>query len=245
MAEDGTLAGPRLGRYRRRAGGLTALTLACFLAAPALAGVTAACRVPDLYLRFPTDLKRTERLIDLKRPIRILVVGPAIEGPSVTERRHPHLAQALGQRLPDVAFEILDGWHGERIADEDFDRLRSEVAETQPDLILWQVGTPDALASSDLEEFGGVLTRAAQWAKDQGIDFVFIDPPYLPHVPHEPLYGKMVLAISTVSDGARINLFRRYAAMQYLERAQPKPGTQRPHCMSELLAEAIVRAVTR
>jgi hypothetical protein len=55
----------------------------------------------------------------------------------------------------------------------------------------------------------------------------------------------MVLAISAASDEARINLFRRYAAMQYLERTPAKPGTQRPHCMSELLAEAIVRAITR
>jgi hypothetical protein len=54
----------------------------------------------------------------------------------------------------------------------------------------------------------------------------------------------MVLAIGNVSDEARINLFRRYAAMQYLDRTPAKPG-QRPHCMSELLAEAIVRAVTR
>jgi acyl-CoA thioesterase-1 len=243
MAEDGTVSNGRIGRSRG-AGALTALALACLAASPALAGMTAACRVPDPYLRFPSDLTRTERLIDLKRPIRILVVGPAIEGPSVTERRHPHLAQALLQKLPSVAFEIIDGWHGARIAEEDFDRLRGEVAEKQPDLILWQVGTPDALASSDPEEFGEVLTRAAQWAKDQGVDFVFIDPPYLPHVRHEPLYGKIVLAISTVSDLARINLFRRYAAMQYLERMPARPG-QRAYCMSELLAEAIVRAVTR
>jgi acyl-CoA thioesterase-1 len=244
MANERSLSTKPLGRSRRRAG-LTALALACLLATPSVAGVTAACRVPDPYLRFPVNLKRTEHVINLNRPIRILVVGPAIEGPGVTENRHPHLAQALRQRLRGVNFEILDGWHGAHVAEEDFDRLRTEVAETHPDLILWQVGTPDALASSDPGEFGEVLTRAAQWAKDEGIDFVFIDPPYVPHVPHEPLYGKMVLAISTVSDGARINLFRRYAAMQYLERVAAKLGGQRPPCMSELLAEAIVRAMTR
>lgn len=212
---------------------------------PATAGVTVACRVPDPYLHFPTDLKRTERLMDLKRPIRILVVGPAIEGPEVIEKRHSRLLAALQQRLPGVGFELLDGWHGWRVAEEDFDRLRSEVAEAKPDLILWEVGTPDALASSDPGEFGDVLVRAANWAKSRDIDFVFIDPPFLPHVPHEPLYGKMVLAISAASSQARVNLFRRYAAMQYLERMQGKIGAPHPHCMSELLAEAIVRSVTR
>jgi hypothetical protein len=201
--------------------------------------------VPDPYLHFPTDLKRTERLIDRNRPIRILVVGPAIEGPDVVERRHSHLAMALRQRLPGVAFEILDGWHASRVAEEDFDRLRNEVDQTQPDLILWEVGTRDALAASDPQEFGEVLTRAAEWAKSRDIDFVFIDPPYLPHVNHETLFGRMVRTISAVSDGARVNLFHRYAAMQFLNRDQSPPDTPRPHCMSELLAEAIVRAVTR
>ncbi|SDR50516.1 hypothetical protein SAMN05444161_4862 [Rhizobiales bacterium GAS191] len=210
-----------------------------------MAGVAPACRVPDPYIHFGTNLQRTERLIDLKRPIRILVVGPAIEGPEVIERRHSHLAQALVQRLPGVDFALLNGWHGSRVAEEDFDRLRSEVAETKPDLILWEVGTPDALAASDPEEFGDVLIRAARWVKAQDIDFVFIDPPYLPHVRHEPLYGKMVRTISAVSVEARVNLFRRYAAMEYLDRAPLKAGAGRPHCMSELLAEAIVRAVTR
>ena len=243
MATNGKTSGSE--PCRRNRVWLSGLGLALLLATPALAGVTAACRVPDPYLHFPTDLKRTERLIDLNRPIRILVVGPAIEGPDVIERRHSHLAQALHQRLPGVDFEILDGWHASRVAEEDFDRLRNEVAQTQPDLILWEVGTRDALAASNPQEFGEVLTRAAEWAKSRDIDFVFIDPPYLPHVNHETLFGRMVRTISAVSDGARVNLFHRYAAMQFLNRDESPPNAPHPHCMSELLAEAIVRAVTR
>jgi hypothetical protein len=221
------------------------LTLLTIAPAPARAAVNALCRVPDAYLHFPTKLKRTGRLIDAKRAIRILVVGPAIEGPEVTERRHLHLAQALAQHLPGVQFVILDSWHGARVAEEDFDRLRGEVEAVRPDLILWEVGTADALASSDPAEFSGVLARAALWARERDIDFIFIDPPYLPRVGHETLYARMVGAISTVSRDIRANLFRRYASMQYLQRVIVKPGTPRPHCMSELLAEAILRAVTR
>ena len=260
MAENRTKEGRRNGRpgdrVRRgapvfRFAALVALLAAALAGAlagwalPAAAGVAPGCRVPDPYIHFSTDLPRTERLVDLKRPIRTLVVGPAIEGPEVIERRHSHLLAALQQRLPAANFELLEGWHGSRVAEEDFDRLRSEVADTKPDLILWEVGTPDALAASDPQDFGDVLTRAASWAKSQDIDVVFIDPPYVPRVSHEPLYGKMVRAINAVSVQARVNLFRRYAAMEYLERAPISTGAPRPHCMSELLAEAIVRAVTR
>ena len=212
---------------------------------PALAGIGAACRVPEPYLRFPVGLERTQQLIDLKRPIRVLVIGPAIEGSEVIEKRRSRLAEALAQRLPQATFELIDGWHASRVASEDFDRLRHELSDAQPDLVLWQVGTSDALAASDPEEFGGVLVRAAHWAKAHQVDFVLIDPPYLPQARREQAYGKMVGTIGAVSDTTRVDLFRRYAAMQYLDKASVRPGVERPHCMSELLAEAIMRAVKR
>lgn len=227
-----------------------ALVLAMgLLTGEASAGVSAGCRIPDVFLNLPQDLSRTERLVDRDRPVRIFVLGPAIGGPQLVERRRTRLQQELERRLPGVAFEFLDEGQSAGFAWDDFSRIRQEVARAEPDLVLWQVGTSDALASVDPDRFGDTLLSAAEWLKGRGIDFILIDPPFVPRVGHEDLYWRIVGKISEVSDRAGLNLFRRYAAMQYLEQqklsAVPPDAATRRVCMSELVAEAIVKAVTR
>lgn len=214
--------------------------------------LSANCRVPDVYLKLPGHLPRTERLADRDRPVRVMVFGPAIGGPNLSPKRRSRLEHELERRLGGVQFTILDeGSAPQRLAQDDFERMRAEVSEQEPDLVLWQVGTPDAMAAIDAEAFGTTLSRAARWLKNRGIDFVLIDPPFDPRVQHEKLYWKIVGKIGEVSDHNGFNVFRRYAAMQYLEAQKPEPrnapafAANRRACMSELVAEAIVRAVLR
>jgi hypothetical protein len=258
--QDGDAPARRGGRAARTGALTGALGFAALLAfglsvsisAPALAEVSARCRVPDVYVALPADLKRTERLIDRERPVRLLVLGPSIGGPGpLPEQRRTRLHQELSKRLPAVKFEFVDDGPPSGLAQNDFNNLRAAVSSGEPDLVLWQVGAPDALAMADPEEFGRTLKDAADWLKARNVDFILIDPPFAPSVRHEKLYWRIVGKIREVSDRAGLNLFRRYAAMQYLEferqklREEPADAGSRRVCMSELVAEAIVRAVTR
>jgi hypothetical protein len=235
----------------RQAGALLCVLAIALVAHPAQAGVSAGCRIPDVFLNLPGDLSRTERLVDRDRPVRIFVLGPAIGGTQLNEKRRTRLQLELERRLPGIAFDFVDGGQAAGFAWDDFSRIRQEVARAEPDLVLWQVGTSDALASVDPDRFGDTLLQAADWLKGRGIDFVLIDPPFVPRVEHEDLYWRIVGKISEVSDKAGLNLFRRYAAMQYLSVEQqklvavPPDAATRRVCMSELVAEAIVKAVTR
>ena len=253
MEQDGSYSafcGDAIRRLGARLGLSLALGLALF-SGPASAMISAGCRIPDVFLNLPADLKRTERLVDRDRPVRIFVVGPAIGGSPLTEKRRNRLLLELERRLPGISFEIVDDGQPAGFAWDDFSRIRSEVGRTEPDLVLWQVGTSDALAAVDADRFGDVLLQAADWLKGKGIDFILIDPPFLPQVQHEQLYWRIVGKISEVSEKANLNLFRRYAAMQYLTLEQqklsalPLDAASRRGCMSELVAEAIVKAVTR
>jgi acyl-CoA thioesterase-1 len=220
--------------------------------APAAWGATSrTCRVPDVYLTLQSDLDRTESLVDGKRPVRVLVLGPEIGAPLFSERKRSRLEQELSRRLPGVPFTIVDDGPATGTAELDFERIRSEASRTEPDLLIWQVGTSDALAHADPERFGAVLNDAVKWLKERRIDLVLLDPPFVPNVDHEHIYWKIVGKISEVSDSEGVALFRRYAATQYLEVQQQKSGgaqgspDQQRICMPELLAEAIVRSVTR
>ncbi len=59
------------------------------------------------------------------------------------------------------------------------ERLKAEVAEIKPDLIVWQVGTNDAVARIDPEVFGQELRDTLTWLDTHNIDVVLIDPQYV------------------------------------------------------------------
>ncbi|HVV91868.1 MAG TPA: hypothetical protein VHD15_00470 [Hyphomicrobiales bacterium] len=208
-----------------------------------------ACRVPEVYLTFPSALRHTRRLIDRHHSVRVLVVGHALV-PAVPTRRG-RLEKELERRLPGSDFVIIDDRGAIGLAADVFGRIQSEVFDTEPDLVVWEVGASDAVAAADPASLGATIRDAAHWLRERNIDLVLVDPPFVPELAYEHIYWPIVGEIGAVSDRAGINLLRWYAVMQYWdirnvrgEHRQALLAGKRP-CMPELLAEAIARAATR
>src|SRR5690606_28661948 len=127
-----------------------------------------------------------------------------------------------------------------------FERIRALVAEKSPDLLIWQVGTRDAMANSDVEEFEDTLGQASDWIESRGADLILVDPPFVPHVRHERIYTPYIGEIGEMSRSDGVAVLRRYAALQYLDAEAARfriAVDERPRCVPELMADAIVRAV--
>jgi hypothetical protein len=201
------------------------------------AGFSPHCRVPDAYLQFSGALERTEELVLRKRPVRILILAPGAQGAEALET-------ALEGRLPGVAFDVSASL-APGLAEDDFERMRTVVSRTEPDLVIWQVGVGDAMASSNIDEFEIVLDQASAWIDRKGPDLLFVDPPFVPHVKHERLYVPFVGEIEQVSKSEAVPVIRRYASMQYIaQQAQlARSGLDQKPCVAELMAEAITRSV--
>lgn len=214
----------------------------------ALAGISPNCKVPEAILNLPAPLTRTAQAAATARVVRIAVIGPGLSGPVLSERRRAKLQHELEARLPNVRVDILDEGRGAALIGDDFDQLRKSISRTDPDLVVWQIGTPDAVAGIDPDKFAETLSRATDWLKAQSTDFILMDPAFVPSVDHEKLYLDIVNRIGASADGAGINLFRRYAATQFLDNARQQahaaddPSLRRA-CTPELLAEAIARAM--
>lgn len=223
------------------------LLLAALLPLPAHAGMSGTCRVPDIYLTFNNALPRTTRLIDRSAPVRILVIGPQMDERVLSARKLSKLAQELHTRLPKARFTILEEDAVPGLAREDFERIRAAVERTEPDLLVWQVGSGDALAGTSEDSFSDTLDAAAEWLKGRDIDLILVDPPFLPNVRHERRYGRIVQQIDTLSDKERLNVLQQYGATTYLF-SSPQSGARGEKgrlCLPELLAEAIVRSALR
>lgn len=212
-----------------------------------------------MFLTFDSDLKHTGRLVDRSAPVRILLIGAQPDRPALSPQKRSRLEEELNRRLPDIVFTIIDDGPPPGLAREDFQRIRTAIEQWEPDLVIWQVGTGDALAATAPEDFAQTLEQAADYLKGRDIDLVLIDPPFVPQVPHERLFGRIVNQIDELSDQEKMNVVQQYAATNYLF-THPLPPTaangatpaltttpeqRRRLCMPELIAEAIVRAATR
>ena len=52
------------------------------------------------------------------------------------------------------------------------------AGETEPDLIVWQVGINDALAQAEITAFAEALDEILAWFRSHDIDAVLVEPPY-------------------------------------------------------------------
>lgn len=141
------------------------------------------------------------------------------------------------------------GRGGERAA-ETLRRLKREVADRDPHLVVWQVGTNDALSDVDAREFAATLEDGVAWLRRRGVDVVLVDPQYFAGVPHEGVYAAFVAAVGDVAARTGTPLLRRYAIMRaWAEAAPDRPmlAADGFHmndagyaCLAELLADGIL-----
>src|SRR5215218_765135 len=121
---------------------------------------------------------------------RVLLDGPTLNvlavGPSAVTRRGDRggtapfpvrLQQELERVLPGVDVSVTGGRLGE-ITARATDTLMHLVGEVEPDLIVWQVGTNDALAHAEIAPFAEALDVSLKWLRSHEVDVILVEPPY-------------------------------------------------------------------
>jgi lysophospholipase L1-like esterase len=128
--------------------------------------------------------------------------------------------------------------------------MKREVALERPDLVVWQVGTNDALGRVDVKRFKQGLRATLAWLNSQKIDVVLVDPQYGADLVKDEHYERVVKAIAEVAREARVLLVDRFEAMRevalqrgdgfYLTADKLHLNDKGHRCMAEQLARSIV-----
>ncbi|WP_425324677.1 SGNH/GDSL hydrolase family protein [Methylobacterium soli] len=209
------------------------------------------CRVPGSKLYTLAKLRAVKAALKEKRPVRVLAVGSTSAGPGASATYPMKLETALERSLPDVDVVVeARGLQGE-IASGAAERLRSMVADVEPDLVIWQVGTHDALARVELDAFGDALDETVKWIKSHEMDVVLVDPLYTASLADDAYYNSVVRKVQEVAAREGVPLVQRYEAMRYLSaRAEKSEG----HMLGSrfrlndlglrCMAEHVTRAIT-
>jgi lysophospholipase L1-like esterase len=204
--------------------------------------------------RFRRPLRALSRAVRAKRSVRVLAIGSSstvgVGASSPSAAYVARLETSLEGSLKGMDFDVINRGESGEVAQGAADRMKREVEETRPDLVVWQVGTNDALRHVGIDRFVSCLKTTLAWLAENKIDVVLIDPQYGDALAKDAHYEKVVTAVAEVAREARVLLVDRFEAMRELQRER---GDQfylasdklhlndRGHrCMAEQLARAIV-----
>jgi acyl-CoA thioesterase-1 len=211
-------------------------------------GLSAECLVPDTELFALAPLEVVKTALDEKRPVKILVLGSsAMSALGTGSANYPAwLEHELERLLPGSDFVMEHRALSGEVLEDASDRIKNIVAEVEPDLVIWKVGTPEMLARVGAQEFAQSLSETVKWLKEHDIDVVLVDPQYIASLADDPSYKRVVASVEAVARADAVPLVFRSKAVRYLTEQRANAG-QNPFQMNELgyrcMAEHVVRAV--
>lgn len=242
---------------------LAALALAAAAAAtpvipqeqmPALSPV---CDAPSADIATPAPLPRLTQRLEAKQQLRILAIGSSSTwGVGATSHRktYPSQLQAILQSaLKGARANIVNRGVSGEIAQTTAERLRTEVAIERPDVVLWQVGTNDALARVPAHDFERTVASTIEWLKENNIDVVIVGLQYTPKFARDDHYFAIREALRRAASGQDVPYVRRYDAMQFIAKAAGRPEMMTDDelhlndtgykCMAEHVARAVIASL--
>jgi acyl-CoA thioesterase I len=201
----------------------------------------------------PAPLPHLAAALQARSTIRVLAIGASSTlrtSPTSGPRNYPAKLESILER----AFAGLDviiinrGVSGE-VAATTAERLKVQVALEKPQLVLWQVGTNDALARVPAQEFAETVRDTVQWLKEHQIDTVLVGLQYALRVSKDDDYLAIRRALREVANTENVPLVRRFEAMQFIEESHDRAGASGEEarlddpgyeCMAEHIARAMV-----
>ncbi len=150
--------------------------------------------------------------------LRVLAIGSSTTagvGASSPAAAYPaQLKHEIERRHAGVTVSMAASGIGGETAMEAMFRLQTEIDRWQPDLVVWQVGTNDALADVAENDFRAVIERGVGAAGMAGADLVLVDPQFFPAIDRPERYERFVAIVAEVGQRNKVAVLGRYALMK-------------------------------
>ena len=202
------------------------------------------------------QLPHTSAALSQKHDLRIVAVGSSSTagiGASGPARTYPaQLDAILEQRFPGTRIDVVNKGIGGETAAGTLARLDRDVLSLRPDLVIWQLGTNDALRNVDAKAFGAQAVEGIRRIRESGADLLLLEPQFLPKQAGNATYAAYVDAVRALGAAHGLPVFRRSEVMKYwLDTRQFTPATMLSsdqlhmtdasyYCLARLMADAIV-----
>jgi lysophospholipase L1-like esterase len=177
------------------------------------------CRTPKGGMKAMGALPHVASKLVAGKPVVIVAFGSSSTegyGSTAPEFTYPNrLAAQLHRAYPSANITVLNRGKGGEDAPEMMARLQSEVINSKPDLVIWQVGTNAVLRNLDPGETGKMVEDGVARIQAAGADLVLVDPQYSPLVNTRPEgTSKMVSLLHKVAELRKVGIFPRFEVMK-------------------------------
>ncbi len=224
---------------------------------PEISVLSVQCAVPLASIAAPTPLQRMTQRLESKQPLRILAIGSSSTwgvGASTYKRNYPsQLERILEKTWKGLEVEIINRGVSGEMAATTAGRLISEAALVRPDLVLWQLGTNDAIARISVESFTETVRSTVRMLRKNNIDVVLVGLQYTPRYARDEHYIAVRKALVKVAEEENLLYVRRYQAMEFIARTKTNHRMMADdnfhlndlgyQCMAEHIAQAVIASL--
>jgi lysophospholipase L1-like esterase len=193
-------------------------------------------------------------------PVVIIAFGSSSTvgyGTTSPEFTYPNrLAAQLRRQYPTAEITVVNRGRSGEDAPEMMKRLKAEVLDMNPDLVIWQVGTNAVLRNLDPGETAKLVEEGVARIQAAGADLVLVGPQYSPRVNERAeSASKMVNLLGKVAQLRHVGLFPRFEVMRDWHEKQSIPidnfviadGLHMTDwgyaCFAQLLGDDIIKSV--
>jgi lysophospholipase L1-like esterase len=200
-----------------------------------------------------TGLPNVAAALSKRKTLRILSFGAAPG--RVTSRGGTYtgvIEAMLAQALKGIEVTIVNRGVSGELAAGAAARMRNEVALEEPDLVLWQVGTNDALAYIPVADFAATLSEQIAWLKEHKVDVVLVGLQFAHRVAQEPHYVAIRDTLRKIAAAENVPVVRFYEAIEIVSGASEgqlpnadefERNEEGYNCLAQYVARAITLGV--
>ena len=186
------------------------------------------------------------------KSIKILSIGAsAAAGRRSTRGGYTRLIEQILERaVKGIDVTVINRGVSGELAANAASRIKTEVAFTHPDLVLWQVGTNDALAYVPLSQISASVEDTVRWLRRHKVDVILVGLQYVEGMTTNPHYLAVRDELRRIAGRENVIIVRRDEAMRLINQAKNEGGVPLPDEFEQnetgytCLAQYVVRAIT-
>ena len=174
------------------------------------------CVVPTELLQDDPQLPKIAERLRKHQQVVIVVIGGASTAGTSSDSSYPYfLEAALRQRHPGEDITVINkGIRGQTTA-QMVERFPKDVYTGNPNLVIWETGTVDAVRGEDVDGMAGAVTQGLGDIQKHGAEAMLVDMQYNPSTVSVINFEPYLDALHQTADQQNVYMFKRYALMKY------------------------------